>query len=147
MAVQVLVPHLLHSVHPVLVLPVHPAFFNHLPYQHLHYLDQLMHLAPVSPFSSSSTGFGQSVFSSPQVQGSAPVFSSSLFSSFAPPIGQAGAAFVHSTSSFGQTVSGFGQSSLFSTPSTGFGNFLTSTPSIGTSINPLGFSQTAVSTS
>ncbi|XP_015866887.3 nuclear pore complex protein NUP98A isoform X1 [Ziziphus jujuba] len=96
--------------------------------------------------SSSSPGFGQSVFTS-QVQGSTPAFNSTaMFNSSTPSIGPAGTGFGQTTSAFGpSTTSSFVTPNIFNNPSTGFGNMFSSTPSLSTSTNNLGFGQTAAS--
>ncbi|XP_057966767.1 nuclear pore complex protein NUP98A isoform X2 [Malania oleifera] len=113
-----------------------------------------------SPFGvSSSSAFGSSpsLFGSASAQGTAGSFgsglnfantqSSPLFQSAVPSLGQTGSAFGQTNTSFGQsTTPSFGQSSIFNTPSTGFGgNLFSSTPSLLSSSNPMGFSQTAPS--
>ncbi|KAK9275408.1 hypothetical protein L1049_022672 [Liquidambar formosana] len=103
--------------------------------------------------SSSAFGSSPSLFGSASAQGAAPSFgsglsfgntqSSPLFQSTAPSLGQTNA-FGQTTSSFGQsTTPSFGQSSIFNTPSTGFGgNLFSSTPSLLSTSNPMGFGQT-----
>ncbi|CAK9178036.1 unnamed protein product [Ilex paraguariensis] len=110
--------------------------------------------------SSSSSAFGSStsVFGSSSAQATTPSFgpglsfgntqSSPLFQSTTPSLGPATPAFGQTTSSFGQSTPAFGQSSIFSTPSTAFGaNLFSSTPSLLTTSNPLGFGQTTPSIS
>ncbi|XVF10251.1 hypothetical protein REPUB_Repub07fG0166700 [Reevesia pubescens] len=126
-----------------------------------------------SIFSSSSTptfGTGPSLFSSsvtpsfstsPSIFGTAaaqattPAFATGLnFSSSqtsplfnsAPAIGQTGNAFGQATSTFGQNTSNFGQTSIFNTPSTGFGgNMFSSSLSLAPSSNPSAFGPTTPS--
>lgn len=110
---------------------------------------------------SSSSGFGSSpsIFGSTPAQGTAPAFgsglnfgntqSSPLFQSSTPSLGQTASAFGQSTSAFGQsTTPSFGQSSIFNTPSTGFGgNLFSSAPPLLSTSNPVGFGQTTPSLS
>jgi nuclear pore complex protein Nup98-Nup96 len=116
-----------------------------------------------SPFgASTSSTFG--VGSSPSIFGSSPLFSSSqatnagfgsntqsspLFQSNAPSIGQAGSAFGQTTTSFGQNPSSpFGQGILGASTTPGFGvNTFSSTSSLISSSNALGFGQSNVSSS
>ncbi|KAM7525984.1 hypothetical protein LguiA_015886 [Lonicera macranthoides] len=108
--------------------------------------------------SSSTFGASTSIFGSGPAQGTTSAFgsglsfgntqSSPLFQSTAPSLGQSTSAFGQTASSFGQSAPAFGQSSLFSTPSTGFGgNLFSSTPSLLTSSNTMGFGQTTPSLS
>ncbi|XP_059662088.1 nuclear pore complex protein NUP98A isoform X2 [Cornus florida] len=110
--------------------------------------------------SSSSSAFGSStsIFGSAPAQGTTPAFnsglsfantqSSPLFQSATPSLGQTNSAFGQTGSSFGQSNPAFGQSSIFNTPSTGFGgNLFSSTPSLLPTSNPLGFAQTTPSLS
>ncbi|XP_052210740.1 nuclear pore complex protein NUP98A isoform X2 [Diospyros lotus] len=110
--------------------------------------------------SSSSSAFGSStsVFGSTSAPGTAPAFgsglsfantqSSPLFQSTTPSLGQTSSVFGQTGSTFGQSAPGFGQSSLFSTPTTGFGgNLFSSTPSLLSTSNPMGFGQTTPSLS
>ncbi|XP_010247732.1 PREDICTED: nuclear pore complex protein NUP98A-like isoform X2 [Nelumbo nucifera] len=102
----------------------------------------------------SAFGSSPSIFGSSSVPGTTSTFgsgltfgntqSSPLFQSTTPSIGQTSSAFGQTTSTFGQsTISSFGQPSIFSTPSTGFGGSLfSSTPSMPSTSTPLGFSQT-----
>jgi len=109
-----------------------------------------------------SSTFG--VGSSPSIFGSSPLFSSSqatnagfgsntqsspLFQSNAPSIGQAGSAFGQTTTSFGQNPSSpFGQGILGASTTPGFGvNTFSSTSSLISSSNALGFGQSNVSSS
>ncbi|GMJ10924.1 DRACULA2 [Hibiscus trionum] len=70
---------------------------------------------------------------------------SPLFSS-TPAIGQTGNAFGQVTSIFGQNTTNFGQTSIFSTPSTAFsGNMFSSSPSLAPSSSPAPFGQTTPS--
>ncbi|EXC28321.1 Nuclear pore complex protein [Morus notabilis] len=97
-----------------------------------------------SPFASSSPGFGPPSAFTSNVPTSAPTFSTSLFNSTASPIAQTSSGFGQSTSAFGpSTTSSFTQSILFSTPSSGFANTFSSTPSLTPPTNP--FAQTAPS--
>ncbi|XXG38903.1 hypothetical protein AAC387_Pa01g0002 [Persea americana] len=76
--------------------------------------------------------------------------SSGLFLSSTPSLGQTTSAFGQTTPAFGQTTSAFGQTNPFGTPSGGFaGNLFTSnsTPSLLSTSNPGGFSQTTPSLS
>ncbi|KAK4400223.1 Nuclear pore complex protein A [Sesamum angolense] len=111
-----------------------------------------------SLFSSSSTSaFGSpSVFGATATQGTASAFgtglgfgntqSSPLFQSTTPTLAQTSSPFGQTSSAFGQTAPGFGQSNLFSTPSTGFGgNLFSSTSSLLSNTNTLGFGQTTPS--
>ncbi|CAK9168190.1 unnamed protein product [Ilex paraguariensis] len=134
--------------HLLLHLVLHPL--GQLHQQHPPYL-----YLP-SPFgSSSSSAFGSStsVFGSSSAQGTTPSFgsglsfgntqSSPLFQSSTPSLVPATPAFGQTTFSFGQSTPAFGQSSVFSTPSTAFwGNLFSSTPSLLSTSNPLGFGQT-----
>ncbi|XP_021900313.1 nuclear pore complex protein NUP98A isoform X2 [Carica papaya] len=105
--------------------------------------------------SSSSPVFGSSpsLFGSAASQGTAPAFGSGmgfgtsqtspLFNSTVPSIGQTASGFGQVTSSFGQgSTPSFGQSSIFNTPSTGFGGLFTSSSTVNTSSSPI-FGQTA----
>ncbi|KAH1080396.1 hypothetical protein J1N35_020157 [Gossypium stocksii] len=123
-----------------------------------------------SIFSSSSTptfGTGSSLFSSsitPSFSTSSSIFGTSaapattptfatglnfsssqtspLFSS-TPAIGQTGNAFGQVTSTFGQNTTNFGQTSIFNTPSTGFGgNMFSSSLSFAPSSSPAAFGST-----
>ncbi|XP_020547829.1 nuclear pore complex protein NUP98A isoform X1 [Sesamum indicum] len=111
-----------------------------------------------SLFSSSSTSaFGSpSIFGATATQGTASAFgtglgfgntqSSPLFQSTTPTLAQTSSPFGQTSSAFGQTAPGFGQSNLFSTPSTGFGgNLFSSTSSLLSNTNTLGFGQTTPS--
>ncbi|KAI3453280.1 hypothetical protein Pfo_009943 [Paulownia fortunei] len=111
-----------------------------------------------SLFSSSSTSaFGSpSIFGPTSAQGTASAFgtglgfgntqSSPLFQSTTPTLAQTSSPFGQTSSAFGQTAPGFGQSNLFTTPSTGFGgNLFSSTSSLLSSSNTLGFGQTTPS--
>lgn len=109
---------------------------------------------------SSSPAFGStpSLFGSASAQGTGSSFgsglnfsntqSSPLFQS-TPSLGQTSSAFGHSTSAFGQNAApSFGPSSLFNTPSTGFGGSLFgSSPSLLSTSNQVGFGQTTPSLS
>ncbi|KAK8267723.1 hypothetical protein V6Z12_D11G018000 [Gossypium hirsutum] len=103
-----------------------------------------------NPFQSTSSSlFGQtssmttSIFSS----SSTPTFgtgsqTSPLFSS-TPAIGQTGNAFGQVTSTFGQNTTNFGQTSIFNTPSAGFGgNMFSSSLSFAPSSSPAAFGST-----
>ncbi|XP_010529663.1 PREDICTED: nuclear pore complex protein NUP98A isoform X2 [Tarenaya hassleriana] len=110
--------------------------------------------------SSSTPGFGSSpsIFGSAPAQGTTPAFGSSLSfaSSQAPSLfsstpsgGQTGSAFGQTGSAFGtfgqSSAPAFGQTSLFSTPSTGFGSLFTSSSSLTTSTSsPFGAAPSAV---
>lgn len=105
----------------------------------------------------SSSAIGStSLFGSTPAQGTGTSFgstlsfgntqSSPLFQSSTPSLGQTGSAFGQTGSSFGQT-GGFGQSSIFSTPSTGFGTNLFSSSSSFSTSSQLSFGQTAPSLS
>ncbi|KAK4360804.1 hypothetical protein RND71_019756 [Anisodus tanguticus] len=109
--------------------------------------------------SSSASGFGSStsIFGSSSAQATAPAFgpslsfantqSSPLFQSTTPSFGQTSSAFGQTASSFAPSTPAFGQSNLFSTPSTGFGgNLFSSAPLLNTS-NTMGFGQTTPSLS
>ena len=85
-----------------------------------------------------SSPFGSSIFGNTQ--------SSQLFSSAAPTNAQSGSAFGQTTSPFGQTT-GFSQSSLFSSPSSGLVGSIFSSSSSLTSNALTGFGQTAPSMS
>ncbi|KAL3499136.1 hypothetical protein ACH5RR_038229 [Cinchona calisaya] len=104
--------------------------------------------------SSSASAFGTStsIFGSSTAQSTTPPFgsglsfgntqSSPLFQSTTPSLGQTSSPFGQTTSSFGQSAPPFGQSSLFSSASSGFGgNLFSSTPSLLTTSNPMGFGQ------
>jgi len=93
-----------------------------------------------------SSTFG--VGSSPSIFGSSPLFSSSQATN-APSIGQAGSAFGQTTTSFGQNPSSpFGQGILGASTTPGFGvNTFSSTSSLISSSNALGFGQSNVSSS
>lgn len=110
--------------------------------------------------SASSPAFGTStsIFGSASAPGTASAFgsglsfantqSSPLFQSSTPSLGQTNSLFGQTAPSFGQNTQAFGQSSLFNTPSTGFGgNLFSSTPSLLSTSNPVGFGQTTPSLS
>ncbi|KAL6986547.1 hypothetical protein U1Q18_019905 [Sarracenia purpurea var. burkii] len=110
--------------------------------------------------SSSSSAFGSStsMFGSALAPATAATFgsglsfantqSSPLYQSSTPSLGQTSSLFGQTASSFGQSNPAFGQSSIFNTPSTGFGgNLFSSTPSLLPTTNPLGFGQTTPSLS
>ncbi|KAF8402371.1 hypothetical protein HHK36_013326 [Tetracentron sinense] len=111
------------------------------------------------PSSSTTFGSSPSIFGPASAPGTGPAFgsglnfgntqSSPLFQSTAPSLGQTSSVFGQNTSSFGQgTTPSFGQSSIFNTPSTGFGgNLFSSTPSLLSTSNPVGFGQTTPSLS
>ncbi|XP_042490894.1 nuclear pore complex protein NUP98A [Macadamia integrifolia] len=102
----------------------------------------------------SAFGSSSSIFGSASAPGTTSTFGSGLhfgntqttplFQSTTPSLVQAGPAFGQTTSAFGQnTASSFGQSSIFSKPSTGFGgNLFPTTPSLLNSSNPVGYGQT-----
>ncbi|KAG5563624.1 hypothetical protein RHGRI_006164 [Rhododendron griersonianum] len=105
--------------------------------------------------SASSPAFGTStsIFGSASAPGTASAFgsglsfantqSSPLFQSSTPSLGQTNSLFGQTAPTFGQNTQAFGQSSLFNTPSTGFGaNLFSSTPSLLSTSNPMGFGQT-----
>ncbi|KAI4368002.1 hypothetical protein MLD38_016619 [Melastoma candidum] len=110
------------------------------------------------PFGTGASAFGStpSLFSSPLGSSSLntgfPTQSTPLFSSTTPAFAQPGSGFGQTTSSFGQTTSpfgqttapAFGQTNIFSTPSTGFGNIFSSAPSLVPSSSP-GFGQSTPS--
>ncbi|XP_051120462.1 nuclear pore complex protein NUP98A [Andrographis paniculata] len=113
-----------------------------------------------SLFSSSSTSaFGSpSIFGSTSAPGTGSAFgsglgfgntqSSPLFQSTTPTLAQTSSPFGQTSSAFGQSAPAFGQSNLFNTPSTGFGgNLFSSTSSLLSSSNTLGFGQTTPSLS
>ncbi|KAF7151198.1 hypothetical protein RHSIM_Rhsim02G0255400 [Rhododendron simsii] len=108
--------------------------------------------------SSSAFGTSTSIFGSASAPGTASAFgsglsfantqSSPLFQSSTPSLGQTNSLFGQTAPTFGQNTQAFGQSSLFNTPSTGFGaNLFSSTPSLLSTSNPMGFGQTTPSLS
>ncbi|XP_058202494.1 nuclear pore complex protein NUP98A isoform X2 [Rhododendron vialii] len=108
--------------------------------------------------SSSAFGTSTSIFGSASAPGTASAFgsglsfantqSSPLFQSSTPSLGQTNSLFGQTAPAFGQNTQAFGQSSLFNTPSTGFGaNLFSSTPSLLSTSNPMGFGQTTPSLS
>ncbi|KAG8372377.1 hypothetical protein BUALT_Bualt12G0059900 [Buddleja alternifolia] len=114
--------------------------------------------APSLFSSPSSSAFGSpSIFGPASAQGTTSAFStglgfgntqsSPLFQSTTP-LAQTSSPFGQTSSAFGQSASAFGQSNLFNTPSTGFGgNLFSSTSSLLSNSNPLGFGQTTPSLS
>ncbi|KZV45350.1 hypothetical protein F511_04088 [Dorcoceras hygrometricum] len=108
---------------------------------------------------SSSSAFGSpSIFGPTSSQGTSSAFntglgfgntqSSPLFQSNMSTLTPASSPFTQTSSPFGQTTPGFSQTNLFSTPSTGFGgNMFSSSPSLLSNTNPLGFGQTTPSLS
>ncbi|CDP12259.1 unnamed protein product [Coffea canephora] len=110
--------------------------------------------------SSNAASFGTStsIFGSSSAQATNPPFgsglsfgntqSSPLFQSTTPSLGQTSSPFGQATPSFGQSAPPFGQSSIFTSPSSGFGgNLFSSTSSLLTTSNPIGFGQTTPSIS
>ncbi|KAL3499127.1 hypothetical protein ACH5RR_041859 [Cinchona calisaya] len=105
-----------------------------------------------STFGTSTSIFGSSLAQTTPTFGSGLSFgntqSSPLFQSITPSLGQTSSPFGQTASSFGQTTPAFGQSSIFGSPSSGFGgNLFSSTQSLLTTSNPIGFGQTTPSIS
>ncbi|KAK6923620.1 Nuclear pore complex protein Nup98-Nup96-like, autopeptidase S59 domain [Dillenia turbinata] len=102
--------------------------------------------------SSTSSAFGSSpsLFNSASSQGTTPSLfgnsqSSPLSQSNPPSFGLASSAFGQSSSTFGQgTAPSFGQSGIFNSPSTGFGNLFSSSLAFASTSIPMGFGQTTL---